>query len=105
MSKAMGQPIVIDNRDSPPLDVTGVEAEGNVYELVFLASPDARHQLLYGAPRVEPARYDTAAIQTLLQEGFAPQRAELGPEQFAQRLKSDYDKYEKVVKISGATID
>jgi tripartite-type tricarboxylate transporter receptor subunit TctC len=27
------------------------------------------------------------------------------PQQFATRLKSDYDKYEKVVKISGATID
>jgi tripartite-type tricarboxylate transporter receptor subunit TctC len=27
------------------------------------------------------------------------------PEQFAARLKSDYDKYAKVVKISGATID
>ena len=29
----------------------------------------------------------------------------LTPQQFAQRLKSDYDKYEKVVRISGATID
>ena len=29
----------------------------------------------------------------------------LTPEQFSQRLKSDYDKYAKVVKISGATID
>jgi tripartite-type tricarboxylate transporter receptor subunit TctC len=27
------------------------------------------------------------------------------PEQFASRLQSDYDKYEKVVKISGARID
>jgi tripartite-type tricarboxylate transporter receptor subunit TctC len=27
------------------------------------------------------------------------------PEEFARRLKSDYDKYEKVVRISGATID
>jgi tripartite-type tricarboxylate transporter receptor subunit TctC len=27
------------------------------------------------------------------------------PEQFAQRLKSDYDKYEKVIKLSGARID
>jgi tripartite-type tricarboxylate transporter receptor subunit TctC len=27
------------------------------------------------------------------------------PEEFAKRLKSDYDKYEKVVKISGAKID
>ena len=29
----------------------------------------------------------------------------LSPEQFAARIKSDYDKYEKVVKISGARID
>ena len=27
------------------------------------------------------------------------------PEQFARRLKSDYDKYEKVVKLTGAKID
>jgi tripartite-type tricarboxylate transporter receptor subunit TctC len=27
------------------------------------------------------------------------------PEQFARRLKSDYDKYEKVIKISGAKVD
>ena len=27
----------------------------------------------------------------------------MSPEMFAQRLKSDYDKYEKVIKISGAT--
>jgi tripartite-type tricarboxylate transporter receptor subunit TctC len=27
------------------------------------------------------------------------------PEEFAKRLKSDYDKYEKVVKLSGAKID
>jgi tripartite-type tricarboxylate transporter receptor subunit TctC len=27
------------------------------------------------------------------------------PEQFAARLKSDYDKYGKVIKLSGATID
>jgi tripartite-type tricarboxylate transporter receptor subunit TctC len=27
------------------------------------------------------------------------------PDQFARRLKSDYDKYEKVVKVTGAKID
>jgi tripartite-type tricarboxylate transporter receptor subunit TctC len=27
------------------------------------------------------------------------------PDQFAQRLKSDYDKYEKVIRISGAKVD
>jgi tripartite-type tricarboxylate transporter receptor subunit TctC len=29
----------------------------------------------------------------------------MSPEQFAGRLKSDYDKYEKVIKISGAKVD
>ena len=29
----------------------------------------------------------------------------LTPEQFARLLKSDYDKYEKVIKLSGAKID
>ena len=29
----------------------------------------------------------------------------MSPEQFAKRLKSDYDKYEKVIKLTGAKID
>jgi tripartite-type tricarboxylate transporter receptor subunit TctC len=29
----------------------------------------------------------------------------MSPEEFAARMRSDYDKYEKVVRISGATID
>lgn len=29
----------------------------------------------------------------------------MSPEQFAKRLRSDYDKYEKVIKVSGAKID
>jgi tripartite-type tricarboxylate transporter receptor subunit TctC len=29
----------------------------------------------------------------------------MSPEQFARRLKSDYDKYEKVIKVTGAKID
>ena len=29
----------------------------------------------------------------------------MNPEQFARRLKSDYDKYEKVIKLTGAKID
>jgi tripartite-type tricarboxylate transporter receptor subunit TctC len=27
------------------------------------------------------------------------------PDQFARRLKSDYDKYEKVIRVSGARVD
>jgi hypothetical protein len=29
----------------------------------------------------------------------------MSPDEFAARLKSDYDKYARVVKISGAKID
>ncbi|HQU45542.1 MAG TPA: DUF3999 family protein, partial [Pirellulales bacterium] len=73
--------IAIDDRDSPPLAVTGVEAEGNVYELVYLASPAARYQLVYGSADAEAAVYDTATIQELLRSGFQPSRAELGKQQ------------------------
>lgn len=72
--------IVIDNRDSPPLTVAGISAEGNVYEVLYLAEPDGHDQLIYGAADAERAAYDTAAIQELLRNGFQPSRAELGTE-------------------------
>ena len=70
--------IVIDDRDSPPLKVAGIKAEGNVYEVVYLAIPDGHYQLLYGSADAEPATYDTAALQELLRERFRPAQAELG---------------------------
>jgi hypothetical protein len=71
--------ITIDNRDSPPLEVTGVEAEGNAYELAFLAAPAEKYRLAYGADRAAAPRYDTAAIESLLKEGYAPSAVLLGP--------------------------
>lgn len=72
--------IIIDNRDSPPLAVSGINAEGNVYEALYLAAPDRHDKIVYGAKDAERATYDTAAIQELLSKGFQPSRAELGPE-------------------------
>lgn len=72
--------VVIDNRDSPPLTVTGIEAEGNVFEVLYLAAPERHDQLRYGAADAERPSYDTAAIQELLRNGFQPSPAELGPE-------------------------
>ena len=72
--------IVIDDRDSPPLEVTGVKAEGSVYEVVYLSAPDAHNRLLYGSADAEPATYDTATVQELLSQGFRPAQAELGPQ-------------------------
>ena len=75
--------IVIENRDSPALDFSGVTAIGNVYELVFLAessrsdSEKSEYQLAYGGD-VSAANYDTAAIQRVLGSTFAPEVVMLG---------------------------
>ncbi|MEZ6051149.1 MAG: DUF3999 family protein [Planctomycetaceae bacterium] len=73
--------IVIENRDSPPLEVTGMSAEGVVDELVFLATPDQQYTLLYGSETAELALYDTAPIKELLTSGFEPTRIELNNQQ------------------------
>ena len=70
--------IRIDNGDNPPLEINGIEAEGPLYELVFLASPGRKYHLAYGAKTVEAASLDTAAVQQLLGKGFEPVSVELG---------------------------
>src|SRR5690606_7319804 len=65
------------------LDVSGVTAIGNVYELVFLAESTAadtaerEYQLAYGGD-VSTANYDTATIQRVLSSTFAPEVVTLG---------------------------
>ncbi len=75
--------IVIDNRDSPPLEVSGVTAEGTVYEVLFFAEGDGEFTLAYSDERAAAPQYDVAAIQTVLQSGIEPQVAALGAEQAA----------------------
>ncbi len=70
--------LVIDNRDSPPLQVTGVQAAGTVHELLFLAQPRRRYQICYGSPVAEAPQYDTTAIRQVLDAGFQPTLAQLG---------------------------
>lgn len=70
--------LVIDNRDSPPLNVTGVEARGTAYEAVFLADPAAKYRLAYGNAAMEAPSYDTAAVAALLAADYQPLSAQLG---------------------------
>lgn len=72
--------LVIENRDSPPLQISGIKAEGNVYEILYLAGPDRHDQLLYGSEESERPVYDHAAIEELLRKGIQPMQAELGAE-------------------------
>lgn len=51
----------------------------------------------------QKALRDPKVADTLTKQTLDPMF--MTPEQFAQRLKSDYDKYARVVKESGATID
>ena len=73
--------LVIDNRDSPPLAVTGVKAEGNVYEVVFLSAANTPHQLVYGDTDATAPNYDTATIQAVLTESYRPEVVKLGVEE------------------------
>jgi hypothetical protein len=73
--------LVIENRDSPPIDVTGIRATGNVYQIVFFAAPGQSYRLAYGNPELEAARYDTVAIDKALGEGIEPRLAVAGDEQ------------------------
>lgn len=71
--------VVIENRDSPPLVVTGVELAGPQYELLFLASPGQQFRLEYGSPDAPAGRYDTAALEAALSQGQRPVTAVLEP--------------------------
>lgn len=70
--------LVIDNRDSLPLDVTGVVGHGHDYEVVFLADTDEKYRLAYDGTTRSPPYYDTAALTASLAEGFKPLVASLG---------------------------
>jgi hypothetical protein len=71
--------VVIDNRGSPPLVVTSVQAEGNEYQAVFLASvPQQSYALVYGSETAPPPDFDTAAISASLAEGYQPTLVGLG---------------------------
>jgi len=70
--------LVIENRDSPPLSVKNVTAQGNAYEVVFLAAPKVDYRLAYGSTTLSAPNFDTAALTATLGEGFTPIAASLG---------------------------
>ncbi len=72
--------VIIENRDSPPLEISSVIARGPVHEAVFLASPERDYSLVYEAD-VEAPDYDLAAINRLLHDGAEPIAAELSDQE------------------------
>jgi hypothetical protein len=72
--------LVIENADNPPLEITGVEAEGTGYRLVFLRTEGRTYRVEYGSDTAERPKYDTAAVLGSLQKGFQPVTVKLGPQ-------------------------
>jgi len=71
--------LVIENADNPPLEITGVEAEGTGYWLVFLGSDGRTYRVEYGSDTADSPQYDTAAVLASLHRGFQPVPVTLGP--------------------------
>ncbi len=70
----------IENADNPPLEISGVAAEGAGYRLVFLRSDGRTYRLEYGSDTAELPAYDTAAVLGSLQRGYHPVSVKLGPQ-------------------------
>ncbi len=70
--------LVIDNRDDPPLELTGLRAAGSEYRIVYFADADGAYRLVYGSAEVPSPQYDTTALAASLREGYEPLAAELG---------------------------
>ena len=72
--------LVIENADNPPLEITGIEAEGTPYRLVFLGSTGRTYRVDYGSETAEPPQYDTAAVLASLSRGYEPVSVKLAPQ-------------------------
>jgi hypothetical protein len=77
--------IVIENRDSPPLEITGAKARGHVYQAVLLADAANKYEVQYGGELRAP-NYDTAMLDDTLKSGFNPVVATLGPQSVTEML-------------------
>jgi hypothetical protein len=54
--------LTINNLDSPPLEISGVEAVGEAHEVLFFGSPGKEYRVFYGAQGLPAPRYDIGAV-------------------------------------------
>jgi hypothetical protein len=77
--------IVIENRDSPPLEIAGAKARGHVYQAVLLADAAGKYEVNYGGQLRAPS-YDTAMLDATLKSDFNPVMATLGAQSATEML-------------------
>lgn len=77
--------VVIENRDSPPLEITDAKARGYIYQAVYLADAAGKYEINYGGILSAP-NYDTVVLDTSLKGDFKPLTATLGPQSVTEML-------------------
>lgn len=73
--------IVVEDGDSPPLDVLGVDGDRSDVRLAFLGEPGRRYRLAYGSDASDPPSYDTEAVLAALGPEARREAVALGPPQ------------------------
>lgn len=90
--------LVIENRDSQPLNVDGLSAAGHRHQLLFLAQGDQQYELHYGSHADNPPNYDTAAIGVMQSQGVSPTIAKLGPEiQLSEEAGTQPESFKQII--------
>ena len=72
--------IRIENQDNPPLAITNVKAEGNVYRAVFFAPETETCRVYYGSESAQQPSYDTAAVLSRPSKDYRATEMRLGVE-------------------------
>ncbi|MBL8819292.1 MAG: DUF3999 family protein [Planctomyces sp.] len=70
--------ITIDNRDSPPIQIDGIEIAGPVWEVVFVQARKQSYRLMYGAADVSAAQHDTFAVAAAIDANVPMMEGTLG---------------------------
>jgi hypothetical protein len=72
--------LVIQNEDNPPLDITGVKAEGSIWRVVFLGQPAEKYRVFYASETAESPKYEAGVLFASLGHDYQPLAAKLGPQ-------------------------
>lgn len=54
--------LIIDNQDSTPLEISGVDVEGEIHEVLFFPDKSTAFHVMYGANRLDVPSYDVAEV-------------------------------------------
>jgi len=71
--------LIIDNRDSPSLEISGIDAEGEIHEVVFFPDKCRTFRVMYGAGRLDVPVYDVNEVLARV-EGADADICSVGPQ-------------------------